>query len=587
VVAAAVTRTTKVRATAGPRRTGIAAAGRRVIVPAVIPVEIDALFARAEHLCEIGRWAEAERALGAVLAVDPEHFDALCRLTEVLEHLDRPEEAAEVARWLIAGHPDEADGYLALAEALAVQGQHADAEGHVRTALGLDPDAPLAWQQLAEVLGHLPGREEEAVAAARQAVALAPHDADAHAEVGDALLRTGDGPGAQAAYLAALGLAPQDGNIRLRLGLARLQVGRLDDAVADFVAGLAQGPTARHIRGVGRVLHLLGVPERYPELYGAVCLAMGRSATVDRADPEVVEGQLDLAVTWWDNGARAAAVELLELLVEANPEAVDGLATLAEFRFESGRPDDAEALARRAVAVDPQAAAALFVLGLVGEGRGDGAGAAQWFDRLRAVPVDAQDRQWMLESLTSHGLAGRHPELVAWCAQTAGGVGAAAGGAVGFSQSAPPASEASIRRLEQRIGQPLPAAYHEFLRQRDGGPLERNDRAVDEIYGLRDDVPDFASIWPALELYRDQKRVPAWLLPVARDCFGNLFALSLREQDRGAVWFWDHGNESDEGEPPAEDNITLVAPHWRAFLDCLEPVDLSQIDDDVTVTVDH
>jgi len=146
--------------------------------------------------------------------------------------------------------------------------------------------------------------------------------------------------------------------------------------------------------------------------------------------------------------------------------------------------------------------------------------------------------------------------------------------AVGFSETEPPASEASIRRLEQRIGQPLPPAYREFLRQRDGGPVEPNNRAVDEIFGLGDEVPDFASIWSALDRYRC--RVPAWLLPVANDAFGNLYGLSLRDEDRGTVWFWDHENEADEDEPPTEDNIARASSDWRAFLDCLEPVDLSR-----------
>jgi hypothetical protein len=93
---------------------------------------------------------------------------------------------------------------------------------------------------------------------------------------------------------------------------------------------------------------------------------------------------------------------------------VEGLATLAEYRFESGRLDDGAALARRALAVDPDAPAALFVLGLVCEARADGGGAAGWFDRLRTLPVEAEDRDWMLESLVNHGMVARHPERVAW-----------------------------------------------------------------------------------------------------------------------------------------------------------------------------
>ncbi|MFC6021238.1 tetratricopeptide repeat protein [Plantactinospora solaniradicis] len=382
--------------------------------------EIDAGYGRADHLCELGRWTDAERALGIVLGADPDHPQALARLTEVLENLDRPEEAAEVAERLIEAHPEDPTGYLALAEALVRQDEHAEAEPHVRAALDLDPSAPVAWQQLAEVLSYLPERGDEAVAAARRAVTLAPEDADMHATLGDALLTAfGDGPAAEAGYLTALALAPEDGGIRLRLGLARLQIGRLDDARDDFVEGLRREASLRHVSTVGMTLRLLGVPDRYAELYASVCAAMGEPATVDRTDPEVIEDQLDMAVCWWDNGARAAALEVLELLVDANPYSVEGLATLAEYRFESGRLDDAQVLAERALAVDPDAPAALFVLGLVCEARGDGAGAADWFERLRALPVDAEDRDWMMESLVNHGMAGRHPEMILWYEETA------------------------------------------------------------------------------------------------------------------------------------------------------------------------
>src|SRR5262249_38883564 len=125
--------------------------------------------------------------------------------------------------------------------------------------------------------------------------------------------------------------------------------------------------------------------------------------------------------------------------------------------------------------------------------------------------------------------------------------------AVAFSETGPPATEESIARLEQRIGHPLPPHYRDFLGQHDGGPLDLNNRSVNEVFGLGDGVPDFASVWNALDTYRD--RVPVWLLPVASDSFGNLFAVSLRPDDRGTVWFWNHEAEADEGEPLTEENI--------------------------------
>jgi tetratricopeptide (TPR) repeat protein len=140
-----------------------------------------------------------------------------------------------------------------------------------------------------------------------------------------------------------------------------------------------------------------------------VSAALGEPPAVDRTDPEVVEAQLSIAVSWWDSGAREPALELLELVVRANPEQAEGLATLAEYRFEVGRVDDGEALARRSLAADPTNAAALFVLGLVHDARGDTAGAAGWFDRLRALPIEPEDRDWMALSLAEKDLTDRYP----------------------------------------------------------------------------------------------------------------------------------------------------------------------------------
>jgi hypothetical protein len=50
-----------------------------------------------------------------------------------------------------------------------------------------------------------------------------------------------------------------------------------------------------------------------------------------------------------------------------------------------------------------------------------------------------------------------------------------------------------------------------------------------------------------------------------------LFTVSVRDQDLGTVWFWDHEEGAEEDEPPTEDNIREVAPDWRTFLDRLAP----------------
>jgi SMI1 / KNR4 family (SUKH-1) len=143
--------------------------------------------------------------------------------------------------------------------------------------------------------------------------------------------------------------------------------------------------------------------------------------------------------------------------------------------------------------------------------------------------------------------------------------------AVTYRREAPPASPADVERLERRIGRELPTDYRDYLLGQDGGRPVGNDEALKEIFGVREDAPEWSNMWDKLDIFAD--RVPLWLLPVAQDEYGNLFALSLREQDFGSVWFWDHEEEADEGEPPSEENIEQRAGSWTAFLAGLETVE--------------
>jgi cell wall assembly regulator SMI1 len=141
--------------------------------------------------------------------------------------------------------------------------------------------------------------------------------------------------------------------------------------------------------------------------------------------------------------------------------------------------------------------------------------------------------------------------------------------AVAFRHREPPGSVEQIARLEARLGRVLPEDYRDYLLAQDGGRLADNSGALDTIFGLGD-VPDWASLWDKLDVLTD--RMPSWMLPVADDAYGNLYAISLRPDDFGSVWFWDHEEEADEGEPPSEENIAWQAASWSAFLEQLRPL---------------
>ena len=130
---------------------------------------------RAGSLIDLRRYAEAEPVLRRLLAADPEHVDGLNQLARLLYCDDRLDEAAVVAGLLIARRPNAARGHRRLAWVRYAQNRTAEAESHARRAIALAPDAADSWVLLGNVLTLLPGRVDEALAAADEAIRLDAH----------------------------------------------------------------------------------------------------------------------------------------------------------------------------------------------------------------------------------------------------------------------------------------------------------------------------------------------------------------------------------------------------------------------------
>lgn len=133
-----------------------------------------------------------------------------------------------------------------------------------------------------------------------------------------------------------------------------------------------------------------------------------------------------------------------------------------------------------------------------------------------------------------------------------------------------------ISRTELELGFSLPPQYKEFLLKNNGGYPEPDafpiqDNPSDD-HGL---VHYFLCIKPG-DVYNLVNyatlflgRVPKNLLPIAVDPGGNLICLSVAGADRGRVYFWEHEEESQEGETPGYENVYLVANSFDEFLDSL------------------
>jgi hypothetical protein len=137
----------------------------------------------------------------------------------------------------------------------------------------------------------------------------------------------------------------------------------------------------------------------------------------------------------------------------------------------------------------------------------------------------------------------------------------------------PPVSTETLAEAEARLaelGMRIPPSYKAFLAEQDGGKPVRNAFSFQQHEQQQDDLirlfygiaasPNGDLVARAATA-RDS--LPAGVLPIAADSFGNLVLLDGRNDGDGPVLFWDHEFESD---PPDEDDLFWVAPDLATFL---------------------
>jgi hypothetical protein len=152
-------------------------------------------------------------------------------------------------------------------------------------------------------------------------------------------------------------------------------------------------------------------------------------------------------------------------------------------------------------------------------------------------------------------------------------------------QKMPPAAADEVARFEALIGHALPDDYRSFLIRCNGGfgggrfwfrgknPEGRQVEAgVARIGGLRDE-PHFSLLWNR-DCYAG--RIPAALIWIHDDPFGNAICLGVAGEYRGRVYFWDHGNEPGEdwdGSVETAGNLTLLANSFTEYVAGLRELD--------------
>lgn len=134
--------------------------------------------------------------------------------------------------------------------------------------------------------------------------------------------------------------------------------------------------------------------------------------------------------------------------------------------------------------------------------------------------------------------------------------------------------ERRLWNFEKRIGARLPEDYRGFLMEHNGGKPVPSDFSISteqwtslhHVLGLHDGH-SYLSLEGDYEDYLS--RMPASIIPIADDSFGNAICIGISGTEAGKVYFWDHELEGAEDEQPYFGNITLIADSFTKFLESL------------------
>ena len=148
----------------------------------------------------------------------------------------------------------------------------------------------------------------------------------------------------------------------------------------------------------------------------------------------------------------------------------------------------------------------------------------------------------------------------------------------------PPINENDLNEQEKYFKCKFPEDYKKFLLEYNGGIPERDivsftekdeitENYIELILGICNEY--------AYSLKRKNNmfhnRIPSNTIIIASDPGGNLFLMSIRGDDYGTIYFWDHEEEVCEGQEPDYSNLIFVAKSFTDLLNNLK--DISELDD--------
>lgn len=134
-----------------------------------------------------------------------------------------------------------------------------------------------------------------------------------------------------------------------------------------------------------------------------------------------------------------------------------------------------------------------------------------------------------------------------------------------------PISESILEIEFKKIDCSLPFCYKKFMLAYNGGITKKkiflygidSGSILERLFGFTK-IKHY-DFWYYYTVYAN--RFPSNCIPIGCDPGGNLILLSVKGEDYGKVYFWDHEMET---EPADYSNLTLIADSFEEFINSLK-----------------
>ncbi|MGA8233293.1 MAG: tetratricopeptide repeat protein, partial [Candidatus Acidiferrales bacterium] len=333
----------------------------------------------------LDQWDQAGEALLKAARLEPGDYEIRKDLAWALVHAGRTSDAIHEFEAAEKLSPKEAEVHQQLAalyektDAIAAAKLEREKYAKLTTQDQQHAAAGKLNDQANKLLAS--GNARGAAEAYRQALRLAPNDAQMHYNLSLALDRLGDGPGEIQELQRAVRLDPQLAVVHNQLGLLALTAGRQADAERELKAAIAINPKfAEALNNLGVLNTQQGKDSQAATLF--------QQAT--QYDPSYSRAFVNLGLTLARHGQFAEAEKQIRAALEADPKDASAYRALGMVEAKLGRDDDAIAGFRKAVELEPQSSEAHLNLGIALVDHFDRAGGfAEFSEAVRLDPKSA------------------------------------------------------------------------------------------------------------------------------------------------------------------------------------------------------